>query len=171
MVNHTSDQHKWFIDSRSSRTSKYRDWYIWRDGKGPNQPPNNWVSTFGGSAWQFDGKTNQYYYHFFYPQQPDLNWRNPAVKDAMFDVTRWWYDTRRRRIPPGCGRHAVRRSRTCTTIRCCRARTPSAIPTMKNEYNDKLPEVHDVLQGLRKVADQYNAVLIGETWTDEHRGA
>ena len=67
VVNHTSDQHKWFIDSRSSLTSKHRDWYIWRDGKAPNQPPNNWLSLFGGSAWQFDGKTNQYYYHYFYP--------------------------------------------------------------------------------------------------------
>ena len=64
VMNHTSDQNKWFIDSRSSRTSKHRDWYIWRDGKGPNQPPNNWLSTFGGSAWQFDGKTRQYYYHY-----------------------------------------------------------------------------------------------------------
>src|SRR6202789_480267 len=91
VMNHTSDQNKWFIDSRSSRTSKRRNWYIWRDGKGPNQPPNNWVALFGGSAWQFDGKTKQYYYHYFYPQQPDLNWRNPAVKSAMFDVTKFWY--------------------------------------------------------------------------------
>ena len=79
VVNHTSDKHKWFIESESSKTNPYRDWYIWRNGKGPNQPPNNWTSTFGGSAWQFDGKTNQYYYHYFYPQQPDLNWRNPKV--------------------------------------------------------------------------------------------
>ena len=75
----------------SSRTSEHRDWYIWRNGKGPRQPPNNWTSTFGGSAWKFDPTTNQYYYHYFYAQQPDLNWRNPAVQDAMFDVTRWWY--------------------------------------------------------------------------------
>src|SRR5271157_703128 len=91
VVNHTSDKHKWFIDSESSKDNPYRDWYIWRDGKGPNQPPNNWASIFGGSAWQYDGKTGEYYYHFFYPQQPDLNWRNPKVKDAMFDVTRFWY--------------------------------------------------------------------------------
>ncbi len=91
VVNHTSDQHKWFLDSKSSRTSEHRDWYIWRDGKAAGQPPNNWTSTFGGSAWKFDSTTNQYYYHYFYVEQPDLNWRNPAVKDAMFDVTRWWY--------------------------------------------------------------------------------
>ena len=83
VVNHTSDQHPWFIESRSSRGNPKRDWYIWRDGEAPNQPPNNWEPTFGGSAWQWDSKTNQYYYHFFYPQQPDLNWRNPAVADAM----------------------------------------------------------------------------------------
>ena len=66
VVNHTSDQHKWFLDSKSSRTSAHRDWFIWRDGKGPNQPPNNWTSTFGGPAWQFDPATKQYYYHYFY---------------------------------------------------------------------------------------------------------
>src|SRR6202046_2801610 len=90
VVNHSSDQHKWFLDSKSSRTAVHRDWYIWRDGKG-DQPPNNWTSEFGGSAWTLDPTTNQYYYHYFYAAQPDLNWRNPAVKDAMFDVTRWWY--------------------------------------------------------------------------------
>ena len=164
VMNHTSDQHKWFIDSRSSRTSKHRDWYIWRDGKGPNQPPNNWLSTFGGSAWQFDGKTGQYYYHFFYPQQPDLNWRNPAVKDAMFGVTRWWYDK---------GVAGFRLDAVDTLFEdpnlhdnpVLPGKNAFGDPKMKNVYNDKLPEVHDVLQGLRKVADQYNAVLIGETWT------
>ncbi|HEY1732264.1 MAG TPA: alpha-glucosidase [Terriglobales bacterium] len=164
VMNHTSDQHKWFIDSRSSRTSKHRDWYIWRDGKGPNQPPNNWLSTFGGSAWQFDGKTSQYYYHFFYPQQPDLNWRNPAVKDAMFGVTRWWYDK---------GVAGFRLDAVDTLFEdpnlhdnpVLPGKNAFGDPRMKKVYNDKLPEVHDVLQGLRKVADQYNAVLIGETWT------
>ena len=91
VVNHTSDQHPWFLDSKSSRTSAHRDWYIWRDGKGPGQPPNNWISIFGGSAWKFDPTTKQYYYHFFYAEQPDLNWRNPAVEKAMLDTTRWWY--------------------------------------------------------------------------------
>src|SRR5438045_8837621 len=65
VMTHTSDKHKWFLDSKSSRTSKYRDWYVWRDGKGSNRPPNNWLSTFGGPAWKFDAKTGQWYYHFF----------------------------------------------------------------------------------------------------------
>src|SRR5437588_4183990 len=76
VMNHTSDKHKWFIDSESSKTSAHRNWYVWRDGKGPGQPPNNWLSTFGHSAWKFDPKTGQWYYHYFYPEQPDLNWRN-----------------------------------------------------------------------------------------------
>jgi alpha-glucosidase len=91
VANHTSDQHPWFLDSKSSRTAQHRDWYIWRDGNGDGQLPNNWTSIFGGSAWTLDPATNQYYYHFFYAAQPDLNWRNPAVEKAMLDTTRWWY--------------------------------------------------------------------------------
>src|ERR1700722_8884327 len=90
VMNHTSDKHKWFIESESSKTNPKRDWYVWRDGKGPGQPPNNWQSLFGHSAWQFDPKTNQYYYHKFYIQQPDLNWNNPQVRKAMYDTCRFW---------------------------------------------------------------------------------
>ena len=164
VLNHTSDQHQWFIDSSSSRTSKHRDWYIWRDGKAPNQPPSNWESVFGGSAWQFDPKTNQYYYHLFYPQQPDLNWRNPAVKDAMFDVTRWWY----RRGVAGFRLDAVGALFEDPNLHdnpVLPGKNAFGDPNMTNQYNENLPEVHGVLQGLRQVADQYNAVLIGETWT------
>ena len=165
VVNHTSDQHPWFLDSKSSRTSTHRDWYIWRDGKGPDQPPNNWVSVFGGSAWKFDPTTNQYYYHYFYPQQPDLNWRNPAVKDTMFDVTRFWY----KRGVSGFRLDAVDalfEDPNLTDNPIIKpGRNAFGDPFEKNKYNSKLPEVHDVLRGLRKVADEYNAVLIGETWT------
>jgi alpha-glucosidase len=165
VLNHTSDQNKWFIDSRNSRTSKHRDWYIWKDGKGPNRPPNNWIALFGGSAWQFDGRTKQYYYHYFYPQQPDLNWRNPAVKDAMFDVTRWWYN----RGVAGFRLDAVDILFEDPNLRdnpILPGKNAYGDPNMKNEYNTKLPEVHDILKGLRKVADQYDAVLVGETATD-----
>jgi alpha-glucosidase len=164
VVNHTSDQHKWFLDSKSSRTSEHRDWYIWRDGKGPGQPPNNWTSTFGGSAWKFDPTTNQYYYHFFYAQQPDLNWRNPAVKDAMFDVTRWWY----KRGVSGFRLDAVDtlfEDPNLTNNPIKPGVNAFGDPIEENKYNTKLPEVHEALRGLRKVADEYNAVLIGETWT------
>jgi len=91
VLNHTSDQHRWFLESRSSRDHPKRDWYIWRKGKA-NQPPNNWYSTFGGSAWEYDPLTDEYYYHFFYKEQPDLNWKNPEVKAAMFDMVRFWLE-------------------------------------------------------------------------------
>ena len=165
VVNHTSDQHPWFLDSKSSRTSAHRDWYIWRDGKGPGEPPNNWISTFGGSAWKFDPTTNQYYYHYFYAEQPDLNWRNPAVKDAMFGVESWWY----KRGVSGFRLDAVDTLFEDSNLKDNPIRRPGTNafgdPFLQNKYNTKLTEVHDVLRGLRKVADQYNAVLIGETWT------
>jgi alpha-glucosidase len=88
--NHTSDQHPWFVESRGSRDNPKREWYIWRD-PGPNgRPPNNWLSEFGGSAWEYDPATRQYYYHAFLAQQPDLNWRNPAVRQAIHNVMRFW---------------------------------------------------------------------------------
>jgi len=164
VVNHTSDQHKWFLDSKSSRSAEHRDWYVWRDGKGPGQPPNNWTSTFGGSAWQLDPTTNQYFYHYFYVQQPDLNWRNPAVKEAMFDVTRWWY----KRGVSGFRLDAVDTlyedpNLTDNPIRP--GTNAFGDPFEEKKYTTKLPEVHEALRGLRKVTDEYNGVLIGETWT------
>jgi alpha-glucosidase len=165
VVNHSSDQHPWFLDSKSSRTSAHRDWYIWRDGKGPGEPPNNWLSGFGGSAWKFDPATNQYYYHYFYAEQPDLNWRNPAVKDAMFDVTRWWY----KRGVAGFRLDAVDTLFEDPNLQDNPITRPGqnafGDPFEKNKYNTKLPEVHDILRGLRKVADEHDAVLVGETWT------
>jgi alpha-glucosidase len=166
VINHTSDQHKWFIDSKSSRDSAHRDWYVWRDGKGPGVPPNNWQSTFGHSAWKLDPKTNQYYYHYFYAEQPDLNWHNPAVEKAMFDVTRWWYQR---------GVSGFRLDAVDTLFEDPDLRDNPTLPgtnkygdpEMEDKYNKKLPQVHDVLTALRKVADEHGAVLIGETYTDD----
>ena len=165
VVNHSSDQHKWFLDSKSSRTAVHRDWYIWRDGKG-DQPPNNWTSEFGGSAWTLDPTTNQYYYHYFYAAQPDLNWRNPAVKDAMFDVTRFWY----KRGVSGFRLDAVDTLYEDPDLKDNPgAEGKNAFGDLNQQriYNTKLPELHDALRGLRKIADEYNAVLIGETWTHD----
>src|SRR5574341_468509 len=105
VLNHTSHLHPWFLESRSSRDlSAKRDWYIWRSGhpspkdgrgdgsEGPGRPPNNWLSPFGGAAWEYDVVTGQYYYHYFLKEQPDLNWRNPEVKQARWDVLRFWLD-------------------------------------------------------------------------------
>ena len=164
VTNHTSDHHKWFQDSKSSRTSAYRDWYIWRDGRRPGQPPNNWISTFGLSAWTFDPTTQQYYYHYFYPEQPDLNWRNPAVEAAMFDVTRFWY----KRGVAGFRLDAVDslfEDPQLTDNSFAAGTDTFGRRNMDERYNQKLPEVHGVLRGLRKVADEYSAVLIGETYT------
>ncbi len=88
--NHTSDRHPWFVESCSSRSNPKRDWYMWGDAGPDGGPPNNWLSRFGGSAWQWAEKTQQYYYHSFLIEQPDLNWRNAEVRDAMADVLRFW---------------------------------------------------------------------------------
>jgi alpha-glucosidase len=165
VINHTSDQHPWFVDSRSSRTSDKRDWYIWRDGSG-NGPPNNWIAIFGGSAWQWDEKTHEYYYHYFYPQQPDLNWRNPAVAKTMYGTTEWWY------------RHGVAGFRldavdalyedpNLTNDPVLPGVSAYGDPNVDHKYTHDLPEVHAALKSLRSVADKYDAVLLGETWTDD----
>ena len=167
VVTYTSDQNKWFQESRSSRSNPKRDWYIWRDGKAPGQPPNNWTSNFGGSAWRFDAATGQWYYHYFYPPQPNLNWRNPEVEKAMFDVTRWWYKR---------GVAGFRLDAVDVMFVDSQFRDNPVVGTEKNAFGDPVereiydknqPELHGVLQRLRKVADEYNAVLIGETWTSD----
>lgn len=167
VINHSSDQHAWFRASRSSRTSPYRDFYIWRDGKGPGLPPNNWTSIFGGSAWQFDQTTGQWYHHHFYPEQPDLNWRNPRVEKAMFDVARWWFDR---------GVYGFRLDAVDTMFEDPQLRDnptlpekdPYGEPRQQRIHNVLLPEMHAALQRLRRLTDQYpGRVLIGETWTSK----
>lgn len=164
VINHSSDKHPWFIESASSKTNPKADWYIWQDGK-DGGPPNSWTSTFGGSAWKFVPERKQYYYHYFYAEQPDLNWRNPAVEKAMFDVTRWWYKR---------GVAGFRLDAVDTMYEDPNLKDNPPIDNKKNAYGDqvyheiynkKLPEMHEALQRLRKVADESNAVLIGETWT------
>ena len=165
VLNHTSDQHKWFLDSKSSKTSTHRNWYIWRDGQSKGQAPNNWTSNFGGSAWKFDPTTNQYYYHFFYAEQPDLNWRNPAVEKAMDDTTRWWY----KRGVAGFRLDAVGTMFEDPDLRdnpVLPGTNALGDPEQERKYNTEFPEVHDALRDLRTIADEYGAVLIGETVTD-----
>jgi alpha-glucosidase len=165
VMNHTSDKHPWFVESRSSRTNPKRDWYIWKDGRGEGIPPNNWESVFGHSAWKFDPKTNQWYYHKFYPEQPDLNWRNPAVEKAMFDVARFWLDR---------GVAGFRLDAVPTLFEDPQLRDERVLggtnaygdPIIAEELTSNLPEVHGVMQRLRSVVDQYpgDRVLIGETY-------
>ena len=111
--NHTSDQHPWFVQSRSSRDNPRRDWYIWRDPAPGGCAPNNWISDFGGSAWEWDEATGQYYYHASLKEQADLNWRNPAVQATMYAVMRFWFD----RGVDGCRRSVA----TATRRRCWRS--------------------------------------------------
>ena len=161
--NHTSDQHSWFKESKSARKNPKRDWYIWRDGKAPGQPPNNWLSWFGGSAWQLDPATGQYYYHYFYTEQPDLNWRNPEVRKAMYDVLRFWLD----RGAAGFRVDAISRLFEDPNFRdesILPGKDAYGNPKIDHKYTDNLPEVHDVLREMRKLVDSYpdSPVLISE---------
>jgi oligo-1,6-glucosidase len=92
VVNHSSDQHPWFREARSSRDNPKRDYYIWRDPAPDGGPPNNWKAAFEGSVWTFDEKTGQYYLHLFAPEQPDLNWKNPTLRREIYDMMAWWFD-------------------------------------------------------------------------------
>jgi len=165
VMNHTSDKHPWFIESASSRTNPKADWYIWRDGKGPGKPPNNWLSTFGGSAWQFDPARNQYYYHYFYIQQPDLNWRNPQVEHAMFNMLRFWLDKgvagfRLDAVP------TLFEDPTLTDEKILPGKNKFGDPNEETKLQENLPEVHGVIRRMRTMVNTYpnNRVLIGETY-------
>jgi alpha-glucosidase len=164
--NHTSSAHPWFIASRSSRSNPKRHWYIWRDPAPDGGPPNNWLSHFGGSAWTYDAATGQYYYHAYLAAQPDLDWRNEEVRAAMHEVMRFWLcrgidgfridviwhlvkDTAFRDNPPNP------------------TWTPQApeIERLLAMYSADRPEVHEVIAGLRRVAEEFeDRVLIGEIY-------
>jgi len=171
VMNHTSDKHPWFIESASSKTNPKHDWYVWRDGKGPGQPPNNWQSGFGHSAWEFDPKRNQYYYHHFYIQQPDLNWDNPKVKAAMFNAARFWL----KRGVAGFRLDAVDTLFEDPQFRDAEVLKDADGKPRANYFGDpmldqsltvNLPKLHEVLAGLRVVTDSFpgQRVLIGETY-------
>ena len=164
--NHSSDQHPWFIDSRSARTSTHRDWYIWRDPAPGGGPPNNWLSNFGGPGWTLDAVSGQYYYHSFLPTQPDLNWRNPAVKAAMFDVLRFW-------LRRGVDGFRVDVMWLMIKDDQFRDDPPNPAYTAGGSSHDALlplytadrPEVQTVVAEMRAVLDEFpNRVLIGELY-------
>jgi alpha-glucosidase len=163
--NHTSDRHPWFAESRSDRSNPKRDWYVWRDGR-DDAPPNNWVSQFGGPAWTFDQATGQYYLHSFLREQPDLNWRNPEVRDAMYGVLRFWLER---------GVDGFRVDVIWLLIKDAGLRdnppnpvfqpTQAEINRFLHVYNADQPEIHDVIAEMRAVLDHYTErVLIGEIY-------
>ena len=164
--NHTSERHPWFVESRTSRVNPKRDWYIWRDGKADGSPPNNWLSQFGGPAWTLDKTTGQYYLHSFLREQPDLNWRNPAVRAAMYDVLRFWLDR---------GVEGFRLDAIWLLIKDAELRdnppnpnyrpTDSEITRLQPVHTADQPETHDVIAEMRAVLDQFDdRVLIGEIY-------
>lgn|SRR6187402_735312 len=168
VVNHTSDKHKWFLESSSSKTNPKRDWYVWNPGKkvdGKTVPPNNWESVFGGSAWEMSPKTKEFYYHEFYKQQPDLNWRNPAVEKAMFEGMQFWMDR---------GVAGYRLDAVPTLFEDAQLRdepvkpgvNKQGDPNLDDRYTTNLPEVHDVMRRMRAMVAKYpgDRVLIGETY-------
>ena len=181
VMNHTSDQHPWFLASRSSRDNPYRNWYVWHDGKGETatskgEPPNNWQSLFGHSAWQWDPRTRQYYYHKFYIQQPDLNWRNPAVLQAFKDILDFWLQrgvggfrfdaiTALFEDPSLADEGVVRDKNGKPVINAY------GDPKLDGSKTDNQPGVNAVVAEMRATADQFAStrfpgtrVLIGETY-------
>jgi alpha-glucosidase len=169
--NHTSEQHPWFVASRSSRDSPKRDWYLWRDPGADGGPPNNWLSEFGGSAWQYDAATRQYYYHAFLAQQPDMNWRNSQVRRAMYDVMRFWLAK---------GVDGFRVDVIWHLIKDAEFRDNPPNPNFREgrpphekilaRYSTDQPEVHDVVAEMRRVIDEFDSrVLIGEIYLPAQR--
>ena len=165
--NHTSDRHPWFLESRSSRNNPKRDWYFWRNAAADGGPPNNWQSLAGGSSWEFDAPTAQYYCHTFLKQQCDLNWRNPAVRDAMHDVLRFWLD----RGVDGFRLDAVGCIAKDPDLRddppnpdYRKGDPPFARNLMVHSANG--PDIMDFVAGIRSVVDTHPGehVLIGEVY-------
>ncbi len=170
--NHTSDQHPWFTESRSSRSSARRDWYLWRDPAADGGPPNNWRSEFGGSAWELDKATGQYYYHAFAKEQPDLNWRNVEVREAMYDVMRFWLDRGVDGFRVDVMWHMVKDERFPDN-----PPNPDYDPSTMSPYHEVIPtysadqpEVHEVVAEMREVIDEYDErVMIGEIYLPVER--
>ena len=164
--NHTSDRHPWFEASRSSRDNPKRDWYLWRDPAPDGGPPNNWLSRMGGTAWEWDERTGQYYYHAFLREQPDLNWRNPDVRRAMDEVLRFWLDR---------GVDGFRVDVLWLLIKDAQFRDNPPNPAYRpgepehhrqlQTYTEDQPEVHDIVRSMRATLDEYGErVLIGEIY-------
>jgi alpha-glucosidase len=164
--NHTSDQHPWFIESRSSRQNPKRDWYVWRDPAASGGPPNNWLAEFGGPAWQLDPATGQYYQHSFLKEQPDLNWRNPEVQSAMLQVLRFWLE----RGVDGFRVDAIHHLFKDTEFRD-NPPNPMFRPGMSprrqllRKYTTDLPEVQDAARAMRAaLGPGLDRLLIGEAY-------
>ena len=168
--NHSSDRHPWFVASRSSRADAKRDWYLWRDPAPGGGPPNNWISDFGGPAWEWDAATGQYYSHAFLKEQPDLNWRNPALRAAMLDVLRFWFARGVDGFRIDVLWHMIKRADFADN-----PPNPDWRPGMAEMHrvlqtnSTDQPEVHEIAAEMRGMADAFGAegrerLLIGEIY-------
>ena len=169
VLNHTSNQHPWFLEAAHGRDSPHHDFYVWSDGRtaadGRRLPPNNWLSFFGGSAWEYVPAVDRFYYHKYFREQPDLNWRNAQVERAMFDAMRFWLER---------GVAGFRLDAITSLIEDAQLRDEPMIggtnsygdPLLDHIYTDNLPETHAVIRRLRAMVDTYpgRRVLIGETY-------
>ncbi|MEH3098799.1 alpha-amylase family glycosyl hydrolase [Sphingomonas adhaesiva] len=171
--NHSSDRHPWFVASRASRTNPKRDWYIWRDAAAGGGPPNNWISDFGGSAWEWDAATGQYYLHAFLKSQPDLNWRNPDLKRAMFDAMRFWFDRGVDGFRIDVLWHIVKADGFPDN-----PVNPAWHPGITErdrliqQHSTDQPEAHAIAAEMRALADEYGGrLLIGEIFLPNDRHA
>ena len=169
--NHSSDRHPWFIEARAARTSAKRDWYIWRDPAAGGGAPNNWRSNFGGSAWEWDEGSRQYYYHAFLKEQPDLNWRNPEVRAAMLDVLRFWLDRGVDGFRVDVMHHIVKDQEFRDN-----PYNPQFAPGMSPYrellpiYSSDRPEVHETVEQMRAVIEEYDdRMLVGEIYLPVER--
>jgi alpha-glucosidase len=168
--NHTSSEHPWFLESRSSRAAAKRDWYIWRDPLPDGSPPNDWVSVFGGSAWEWDESTGQFYFHSFLKEQPDLNWRNPDVREQMFEVMRFWF---RRGIDGFRIDVAQLLAKRFELLPRSSSRAPSASGWPGDPLRQRWAAsgaIYSIMRQLRAVADEFeDRTLVGEIWVPLRR--
>ena len=165
--NHTSHRHPWFVDARSSRHSRYRDWYVWADGRPGGGPPNNWLSSFGGPAWTYDEGTGQWYLHNFLPTQPDLDWWNEEVRDAFDGILRFWFDRGVAGFRIDVCHMLVKDSELRDNPPAEEGDHPYVrAHGQRKVYNAERPEAHEVLRRWRALADGYDPprMLLGETY-------
>jgi alpha-glucosidase len=160
--NHTSDRHPWFLESRKSRGSPKRGWYVWRDPRPGGAPPNNWISVFGGSAWELDPATGQFYLHSFLREQPDLDWRNPEVVAAMHDVLRFWLDRGvdgfRIDVIHRIGKHPELPDNPVVP-----GREGHGYGGQQHVHDENHPDLREALRGIRRVLDAYpERMTVGE---------
>ena len=167
--NHSSDQHEWFRESRGSRNNPKRDWYVWKDAGPGGGPPNNWLSNFGGPAWEFDVATGQYYLHSFLKEQPDLNWRNPQLREAMLDTLRFWLDRGvdgfRIDVAHYMMKDPALRSNPAAGTRAKGSyKDLGEYETQLHVYNKGHDDIHDVFRAIRSVMEEYDGdrLTVGE---------